>query len=101
MSSSRTASPPSRGSVYSSVPSSRSAWSSSARAASRSSASRATAASASAASTRTDVVIRTYGPGQVPPLIDTIADIWADAHEEITNTVPDLFNRSQTRGSRP
>ncbi|QDN84419.1 GNAT family N-acetyltransferase [Streptomyces sp. RLB3-6] len=37
-------------------------------------------------STRTDVVIRTYGPGQVAPLVDTIADIWADAHEEITNT---------------
>lgn len=36
--------------------------------------------------TRTDVVIRTYGPGQVPPLVDAVADIWADAHEEITNT---------------
>lgn len=37
-------------------------------------------------STRTDVVIRTYGPGQVPPLLDTIADIWADAHPELVNT---------------
>ncbi|MFE2046007.1 GNAT family N-acetyltransferase [Streptomyces sp. NPDC059477] len=31
----------------------------------------------------TDVVIRTYGPGQVPPLLDTLADIWADAHPEL------------------
>ncbi|TJZ93619.1 GNAT family N-acetyltransferase [Actinacidiphila oryziradicis] len=37
-------------------------------------------------STRTDVVIRTYGPGQVPPLLDTIADIWSDAHPELVNT---------------
>ncbi|MCX4617977.1 GNAT family N-acetyltransferase [Streptomyces mirabilis] len=37
-------------------------------------------------STRTDVVIRTYGPGQVAPLVDTIADIWADAHPEIVDT---------------
>ncbi|MFB8441213.1 GNAT family N-acetyltransferase [Streptomyces niveus] len=37
-------------------------------------------------STRTDVVIRTYGPGQVPPMLDTIADIWADAHPELVNT---------------
>jgi GNAT superfamily N-acetyltransferase len=34
--------------------------------------------------TRTDVVIRTYGSGQTPPLADTVADIWADAHPEIT-----------------
>lgn len=34
-------------------------------------------------STHTDVVIRTYGPGEIPPLIDTIADIWADAHPEL------------------
>ncbi|MCX5401318.1 GNAT family N-acetyltransferase [Streptomyces sp. NBC_00102] len=37
-------------------------------------------------STRTDVVIRTYGPGQVPPLLDTIADIWSDAHPELVDT---------------
>lgn len=37
-------------------------------------------------STRTDVVIRTYGPGQVAPLVDTIADLWADAHPEIVDT---------------
>lgn len=37
-------------------------------------------------STRTDVVIRTYGPGEVPPLLDTIADIWADAHPELVDT---------------
>lgn len=36
-------------------------------------------------STRTDVVIRTYGPGQVPPLLDTIADIWSDAHPELVD----------------
>lgn len=36
-------------------------------------------------STRTDVVIRTYGPGQVPPLLDAVADIWADAHPELVN----------------
>jgi GNAT superfamily N-acetyltransferase len=36
-------------------------------------------------STRTDVVIRTYGPGQVPPLLDVIADIWADAHPELVD----------------
>ncbi|MEN8651721.1 N-acetyltransferase [Streptomyces sp. 21So2-11] len=37
-------------------------------------------------STRTDIVIRTYGPGQVPPLLGAIADIWADAHPELVNT---------------
>ncbi|MFK4070434.1 GNAT family N-acetyltransferase [Streptomyces sp. NPDC029674] len=37
-------------------------------------------------STRTDVVIRTYGPGQVPPLLDTIAGLWADAHPELVDT---------------
>ncbi|WP_221354613.1 GNAT family N-acetyltransferase [Streptomyces beigongshangae] len=36
--------------------------------------------------TRADVVIRTYGPGQVLPLVDTIADLWADAHPEIVDT---------------
>ncbi|MEW1725153.1 GNAT family N-acetyltransferase [Streptomyces sp. NPDC093109] len=36
-------------------------------------------------STRTDVVIRTYGPGQVPPLTDVVADIWADAHPELVD----------------
>ncbi|MEU1628738.1 hypothetical protein ABZ746_26200 [Streptomyces sp. NPDC020096] len=36
-------------------------------------------------STRTDVVIRTYGPGLVPPLMDALADIWADAHPELVN----------------
>ncbi len=36
-------------------------------------------------STRTDVVIRTYGPGQVPPLLDVVADIWADAHPELVD----------------
>ncbi|MEU9405772.1 N-acetyltransferase [Streptomyces sp. NPDC048281] len=36
-------------------------------------------------STRADVVIRTYGPGQVAPLVDTIADLWADAHPEIVD----------------
>ena len=35
--------------------------------------------------TRTDVVIRTYGPGQVPPLMDVVADIWADAHPELVD----------------
>ncbi len=37
-------------------------------------------------SASTDVVIRTYGPGQIPPLLDTLADIWADAHPELTDT---------------
>lgn len=36
--------------------------------------------------TRTDIVIRTYGPGQVAPLLDTISDVWADAHPEIVDT---------------
>lgn len=36
-------------------------------------------------STRTDVVIRTYGPGQVPPLLDVLADIWADSHPELVD----------------
>ncbi|MDN3029420.1 GNAT family N-acetyltransferase [Streptomyces sp. S.PB5] len=36
-------------------------------------------------STRTDVVIRTYGPGEVEPLIDVLADIWADAHPELVD----------------
>jgi GNAT superfamily N-acetyltransferase len=36
-------------------------------------------------STGTDVVIRTYGPGQVPPLMDVVADIWADAHPELVD----------------
>jgi ribosomal protein S18 acetylase RimI-like enzyme len=30
-------------------------------------------------------VIRTYGPGQVPALLDTIADLWADAHPELVD----------------
>ena len=34
---------------------------------------------------RTDVVIRTYGPGQVPPLLDALADVWADAHPELVD----------------
>ncbi|MEV5242604.1 GNAT family N-acetyltransferase [Streptomyces cinnamoneus] len=33
----------------------------------------------------TDVVLRTYGPGQVPPLLDVVADIWADAHPELVD----------------
>ncbi|MFF0747420.1 GNAT family N-acetyltransferase [Streptomyces sp. NPDC004111] len=37
-------------------------------------------------STRTDVVYRTYGPGQVPALLDAIADLWADAHPEHVDT---------------
>ncbi|MEV6734536.1 MULTISPECIES: GNAT family N-acetyltransferase [unclassified Streptomyces] len=36
-------------------------------------------------STSTDTVIRTYGPGQVPALLDVAADIWADAHPELVN----------------
>ncbi|WP_369228852.1 N-acetyltransferase family protein [Streptomyces sp. R21] len=36
--------------------------------------------------TRTDVVIRTYGPGQVAPLLDAIGDVWADAHPELVDT---------------
>ncbi|MFI2077530.1 GNAT family N-acetyltransferase [Streptomyces triculaminicus] len=36
-------------------------------------------------STSTDVVLRTYGPGQVPPLLDVVADIWADAHPELVD----------------
>ncbi|MER8159964.1 GNAT family N-acetyltransferase [Streptomyces sp. NPDC094472] len=36
-------------------------------------------------STRADVVIRTYGPGQVPPLLSLLADIWADAHPELVD----------------
>ncbi|MGW2601230.1 N-acetyltransferase family protein [Streptomyces klenkii] len=33
----------------------------------------------------TDVVLRTYGPGQAPPLLDVVADIWADAHPELVD----------------
>ncbi len=36
-------------------------------------------------STRTDVVIRIYGPGKVPPMLDVLADIWADAHPELVD----------------
>ncbi|MFF7534536.1 GNAT family N-acetyltransferase [Streptomyces bobili] len=36
-------------------------------------------------STRHEQVIRAYGPGQVPPLVDTVADIWADAHPELVD----------------
>lgn len=36
-------------------------------------------------SARVDVVIRTYGPGRVPPLLDVVADIWADAHPELVD----------------
>lgn len=35
--------------------------------------------------THTDVVIRTYSPGHIPPMLDTIADLWADAHPELVN----------------
>ncbi|MFI6494331.1 GNAT family N-acetyltransferase [Streptomyces sp. NPDC050564] len=34
-------------------------------------------------STRTDVAVRAYGPGEVPPLMDVVADIWADSHPEL------------------
>ncbi|MGW6012904.1 N-acetyltransferase family protein [Streptomyces sp. NPDC055210] len=37
-------------------------------------------------SIHTDVVIRTHCPGQVPSMLDTIADLWSDAHPEIVNT---------------
>ncbi|MGW2841803.1 N-acetyltransferase family protein [Streptomyces sp. NPDC001493] len=36
--------------------------------------------------TQTDLAIRTYGPGQIPPLLDTLTDLWADAHPELVNT---------------
>ncbi|MFJ4320659.1 GNAT family N-acetyltransferase [Streptomyces lavendulae] len=38
--------------------------------------------------THTDdgVAIRTYGPGDIPALLDTLADIWADAHPELVDT---------------
>lgn len=36
--------------------------------------------------TRTDVVYRAYGPGQVPALLDALADLWADAHPEHVDT---------------
>ncbi|MGW0819893.1 N-acetyltransferase family protein [Streptomyces sp. NPDC002845] len=36
-------------------------------------------------STRTDAVIRTYGPGEVVPMVDVLADIWADAHPELVD----------------
>ncbi|MCM2386829.1 GNAT family N-acetyltransferase [Streptomyces albipurpureus] len=35
--------------------------------------------------TSTDTVIRAYGPGKVPPMLDVIADIWADAHPELVD----------------
>lgn len=31
-------------------------------------------------------VIRVYGASQTPPLIDALADVWADAHPELTAT---------------
>ncbi|MBH1933099.1 GNAT family N-acetyltransferase [Streptomyces sp. AV19] len=31
---------------------------------------------------RTEAVIRYYGPGETLPLLDTLTDIWADAHPE-------------------
>lgn len=34
----------------------------------------------------TDVATRTYGPEQVPPLLDTISDVWSDAHPELVDT---------------
>lgn len=37
-------------------------------------------------SSRDDIVIRTYGPGHVPPLLDALADTWADAHPELVDT---------------
>jgi GNAT superfamily N-acetyltransferase len=30
-------------------------------------------------------MIRTYGPGQTPPLLETLADIWADGHPELVD----------------
>jgi hypothetical protein len=36
-------------------------------------------------SMRTHVVIRTYGPGKVPPMLDVLADIWADVHPELVD----------------
>lgn len=32
-----------------------------------------------------DVVVRTYGAGHVLPLVDAVADIWADAHPELVD----------------
>ncbi|MEV8319244.1 GNAT family N-acetyltransferase [Streptomyces sp. NPDC059900] len=37
-------------------------------------------------STRRDVVVRTYGPGHIPPMLDTLADLWSDAHPELVDT---------------
>jgi GNAT superfamily N-acetyltransferase len=34
-------------------------------------------------STHADVMFRLYGAGQVPPLVDAIADVWAEAHPEL------------------
>ncbi|WFB09515.1 GNAT family N-acetyltransferase [Streptomyces sp. LX-29] len=31
------------------------------------------------------VVIRSYGPGQVPTLVDALSDVWADAHPELVD----------------
>ncbi|MET8828492.1 GNAT family N-acetyltransferase [Streptomyces sp. NPDC004610] len=38
-----------------------------------------------ASSTPADMVIRNYGPGEVAPLLDLLADIWADAHPELVD----------------
>jgi ribosomal protein S18 acetylase RimI-like enzyme len=35
--------------------------------------------------TSTGIVLRGYGAGQIPPLEDVIADIWADAHPELVD----------------
>ncbi|MER5973474.1 GNAT family N-acetyltransferase [Streptomyces sp. NPDC002055] len=44
-----------------------------------------------APSTSDETVIRIYGPGQVSPLLDVVADIWADAHPELVDHPSDEF----------
>src|SRR4051812_30492224 len=32
-----------------------------------------------------EIVIRRYGAGQAPPIVETAADVWADSHPELAD----------------
>ena len=46
--------------------------------------------------TRDDTIIRVHGVGHAQPLVDALADVWADAHPEFTATSEDRCRHLDT-----